>query len=193
MLRKIWILSFQSVLESRWRRSVERGWKRSWRGCFFSFLSVGKARRNRRESREYTKVERDLATYTSSLSRLCPIPYARLFVFPPCLTDVWCSRPVKTCRLPIRNRTDSSRPFLWMADTRSRLADGSCLSLPPTFQISNGLSEAWRGSRFNDLYYCSPIIHRPSRIGLDRALYYFFSPNILSRSHTCFIKFPKFF
>lgn len=79
------------------------------------------------------------------------------------------------------------------SEWRSRLADGSCLSLPPTFQISNGLSEAWRGSRFNDLYYCSPIIHRPSRIGLDRALYYFFSPNILFRSHTCFIKFPKFF
>ena len=32
--------------------------------------------------------------------------------FPPGLTDVWCSRPKKTCRMAIRNRTaNSSRPF----------------------------------------------------------------------------------
>lgn len=88
---------------------------------------------------EYTKVERDLATYTSSLSRLCPIPAIRL-------SSVFDGRLMFKAgeNVPIRNRTsaDSSRPFLWMADTRSRLAP-ACLSRQPSRYLTAFRGVTW--------------------------------------------------
>lgn len=93
---------------------------------------------------EYTKVERDLATYTSSLSRLCPIPYARLFVFPPCLTDVWCSRPVKTCRSGIEPRPILVDRFSeWQIRDQGWPMAPACLSRQPSRYLTAFRGVTW--------------------------------------------------
>lgn len=111
------------------------------RGCGneMCFSSVGKAHRNRRESRGGVHEGGTWPGYVYKFPfSTLPDPLCPAIRLP----SVFDGRLMFKAgeNVPIRNRTsaDSSRPFLWMADTRSRLADGSCLSLSPTIQISNG-------------------------------------------------------
>lgn len=152
--------------------SVERRMK-EWRGARFcrSERRVGIGVEAGKQG-VHTKVERDLAAYTSSLSRLCPIPYtpgySSLLL---CLTDVWCSRPLKTCRLPIRNRTIlvDYRSSQWQIRA---IKVGRWLLPVSLAQISNGLSEAWRGPQVQRPILLSTSIFRIVVLQIDRVLYF---------------------
>lgn len=106
------------------------------------FLSVGKAHRNRRESRGVHEGR----TWPGYVYKF---PFSTL-PDPLCpairLSSVFDGRLMFKAgeNVPIRNRTsaDSSRPFLWMADTRSRLAP-ACLSRQPSRYLTAFRGVTW--------------------------------------------------